>query len=233
MVSAGMAGIVSTLSRNSAHGLKSVSAERCAQVLGMTGVAVTVLTPGAAGEVIWRSDGSSARLDDLHVTLGEGPAVDAAIWGELVLESDLAAVPWQRWPAFTPAAIELGVRAVFAIPMQIGAIRLGVLLAHRNVPGPMGDGSLADALAFVSAATGALLGPATTQLDVPQWFAEQPTGFTAQIHQATGMISAQLGVKQAEAMVRMRAYAFGQRRVLADVAADVLAQRLRFDKDAE
>ena len=33
--------------------------------------------------------------------------------------------PAQRWPAFTPAALELGVRAVFAGVFQIGAIRLG------------------------------------------------------------------------------------------------------------
>ena len=233
MISAGMAGIVATLSRHSSRGLESVPAGRCADVLGMTGVAVTVLTPGGAGEVIWRTDGSGARLDDLHFILGEGPAVDAAASGELILESDLSAVPQQRWPAFTAAAIDLGVRAVFAIPMQIGAVRLGVLLAHRNLPGPIGDGALADALAFADAATGALLGPVTAGLAVPRWFAEQPTGYTAQIHQATGMVSVQLGVDQAEAMIRLRAHAFGRRRVLDDVAADVLARRLRFDEDAE
>ena len=66
---------------------------------------------------------------------GQGPGVDAAASGELVLEPDLEDVPAQRWPAFTPAALELGVRAVFAVPLQIGVIRLGVVLAHRDAPG--------------------------------------------------------------------------------------------------
>lgn len=233
MVSAGMAGIVYSLSRDSSRGLASVPAERCAQVLGMSGVAVTVLTPGSAGEVIWRTDGPSARLDDLHFTLGEGPAVDAAASGELVLEPDLAAVPPERWPVFTPAALDLGVRAVFAVPMQIGAIRLGVLLAHRDLAGPMGDGVLGDALAFADAATGALLGPAASGLDRPRWLSDGSAGYTAQIHQATGMVSVQLGVSQGDALVRLRAYAFGQRRALAEVAAEVVARRLRFDQDAE
>jgi hypothetical protein len=32
-----------------------------------------------------------------------------------------------RWPVFTPAAVHAGVRAVFALPLQVGGIRLGVL----------------------------------------------------------------------------------------------------------
>jgi len=224
--------IIATAAASAATEISEMEVRKVVSV-GMTGVAVTVLTPGAAGEVIWRTDGSSASFEDLHFTLGEGPAVDAAAVGQLILEPDLAAVPPQRWPVFTPAALELGVRAVFAFPMQIGAIRLGVLLAHRNAAGPMGDGPLADALAFADVATGALLGPATSGLDVPRWFTEQRTGYTAQILQATGMISVQLRVDQGEALIRMRAYAFGQRIALADVAAEVVARRMRFDQDAQ
>src|SRR5450755_1827181 len=122
-----------------------------ADVLGMAGVAVTVLLADGDQEVVWRTDGVSARLDDLQFTLGEGPTVDAAESGELILEPDLAEVPWQRWPVFTPAALEIGVQAVFAVLLRIGAIRLGVLLAHRDVPGPMGAGVLADMLVFADA----------------------------------------------------------------------------------
>jgi hypothetical protein len=43
------------------------------------------------------------------------------------------------------------------------------------------------------------------------------------------MISVQLDVTQAVALVRLRAHAFSQHRPLADVAADVVARRMRFD----
>jgi hypothetical protein len=125
VVSAGMARIVAALSRQSSPGLGSVSAELCAEVLGLTGVALSVLVSGV-GDVVWR-DGASARLDDLQFTLGQGPGMDVAPSGELVLEPDLGSVPAQRWLAFTPAALELGVQAVFAVPLQIGVIRLGFL----------------------------------------------------------------------------------------------------------
>jgi hypothetical protein len=42
------------------------------------------------------------------------------------------------------------------------------------------------------------------------------------------MISAQLGVSLAEALVRLRAYAYAEDRLIAEVAADVVARRLHF-----
>jgi hypothetical protein len=222
-----MAGIVAALSREGSPGLGALAAAACADLLGLTGVAVSVLVSGG-GDVVWQTDGASARLDDLQFTLGQGPGVDAAASGELVLEADLEALPPQRWPAFTPAALELGVRAVFAVPLQIGVIRLGVVLGHRDAPGMLSRAALADLLVFASAATGALLGPLTDG-PKPQWVPEQTSGYRAEVHQATGMISVQLGVTQAVALIRLRAYAFSHHRALADVAADVVARRMRFD----
>jgi hypothetical protein len=227
VVSAGMAGIVAALSRDGSPGLGAVPAGVCADVLGLTGVAVSVSVSGG-GDVVWRTDGVSARLDDLQFTLGQGPGVDVAASGQLVLEADLGAVPAQRWPAFTPAALELGVRAVFAAPLQVGVIRLGVVLAHRDAPGMMSSAALADLLVFASAATGALLGPLSDD-PKPQWVSIQTSGYRAEVHQATGMISVQLDVTQAVALMRLRAYAFSHQRPLADVAADVVARRMRFD----
>lgn len=132
----------------------------------------------------------------------------------------------QRWPVFRPAALKLGVRAVFAVPLQIGAIRVRVLVAQRQAPGPVSHVTLADLLILAHAATDVLLGsPAGTA--APRWLAGHPAEYRAEIHQATGMVSAQLGVPLAEALIRMRAYAFSEHRDLTEVAADVVARRLR------
>jgi len=232
MVSTGMAEIITALSLDGSRGLAGVPAGMCAQLLDVTGLAVSVLAPGGGNEVVWRTDEPSSRLDDLQFTLGQGPGVDAAETGEIVLEPDLATVRIRRWEMFAPAAVELGVRAVFAVPLQIGAIRLGVLLAYREAPGPMYDGALTDTLAFADAAAGALLGHGSGP-GAPDWLADQPTGYRAQVHQATGMITVQLGVAPAEALVRLRAHAFSQRRALTEVAADVVARRLRFDSHTQ
>ena len=91
---------------------------------------------------------------------------------------------------------------------------------------------LTDLLAFAHAATDALLGSAAGGSD-PHWMSERTSGYRAEVHQATGMISVQLGVAQGEALVRLRAYAFSHRRALAEVAADVVARQLRLDQDTD
>ena len=53
----------------------------------------------------------------------------------------------------------------------------------------------------------------------------------AEIDQATGMLTVQLGVPVAEAFSRLRAYAYSQDRRLADVAGDIVARRLRLGRD--
>ena len=92
----------------------------------------------------------------------------------------------------------------------------------------MSGAALTDLLIFAGAATEALLGPVTDGPE-PPWVSGQSAGYRAEVHQATGMISAQLEVTQAVALIRLRAYAFSQHRPLADVAADVVARRMRFD----
>jgi AmiR/NasT family two-component response regulator len=53
----------------------------------------------------------------------------------------------------------------------------------------------------------------------------------AEIDQATGMLTVQLGVSAAEAFARLRAYAYAQDRRLAEVAGDIVARRLRLSPD--
>jgi len=53
----------------------------------------------------------------------------------------------------------------------------------------------------------------------------------AEIDQATGMLTVQLGVPAGEAFARLRAYAYSQDRRLADVAGDIVARRLRLHRD--
>ena len=47
------------------------------------------------------------------------------------------------------------------------------------------------------------------------------------VHNAAGMGSVQEGISVTEALIRLRAFAFSNDRLLADVAEDVIARRLR------
>jgi hypothetical protein len=56
---------------------------------------------------------------------------------------------------------------------------------------------------------------------------ETDADFHFVVHNAAGMVSVQLGVSVTEALIRLRAYAFSQDRLVRDVAEDVASRRLR------
>ena len=58
---------------------------------------------------------------------------------------------------------------------------------------------------------------------------ETLSGARAEVHQAAGMVSVQLSVTVAEALVRLRARAWVDGRPLGELAADIVARRVRFD----
>jgi hypothetical protein len=206
------------------------AAVQAAVALGVDGITAGVGTGPEGLTLGWGTETVSVGLENQQFTLGEGPGIDAAHTGVPVLVPDLAAAA-TRWPGFAPAAADLGVRAVFAFPLRIGVISVGTLLAQRTTPGPLVNGQLTDALALADAVATVLLHRQSAEADrvdqpPPGW--AQPVTYRAEVHQATGMISVQLGVSLAEALVRLRAYAWSGDHLIADVAADVVARRLSF-----
>lgn len=191
-------------------------------MVGATGAREPVLAVGK----------DSDELEELQFTLGQGPGVDAAAGAGVVLVPDLAAGPaLRRWPMFAPAATERGVRGLFAFPVAAGAVRIGVLDVYRRDPGALGATHLTTALAFADAVLVMVLDQRGAVRGGTDPEGAMLPERRAEVHQAAGMVSVQLGVQVSEALVRLRAYAFVHERRLADVAAAVLARRLRFGPD--
>lgn len=181
--------------------------------------------------VVCSTDDRAAQIEDLQVTIGVGPCIDAVTSGGPVLLADFdhpGDVDLSRWPSFADDVRRGGVRAVFAFPLRIGAITLGALDLYRDRPGGLSAGQLAAALLAADAAAIALLHVTTDSRDM---FAADPvTGadYRLQIHQATGMVAVQLDVNLDEALLRLRGRAFLEGRSLAQISDDVVARRLRF-----
>ncbi|MDX6350447.1 MAG: hypothetical protein QOF84_5237 [Streptomyces sp.] len=197
--------------------------------LPVGGAGVSAMSRTAASHPLCSTDDVSAQLEELQLTLGEGPCVDAFALGVAVLTPDLLSDDvLDRWPVFASAAAEAGAGAVFAFPLQIGAISPGVLDLYAEVAGELDAEDLADAMAFADTATLILL---DTAIDEPDGRVRDLGGYRAEIDQATGILTEQLGVGIEDAFVRLRAHAYAHGRRLADVAADVVARRLRFARD--
>lgn len=217
-----------------AHGGPVAVSDVCAEVISATGVdgtAVTATLSAAPRETLYASDQISADLEELMFTLGEGPGVDA-VAGSPALVADITALEFMaRWPVFAPAAAQAGVRAMFAMPMQVGAIRFGVMDLYRVHPGDLDREQLADALMLTDMACLLLL-DSSHERARPDLAWPDSGQHSFEVHQATGMILVQLGVTAAVALVRLRAYAYAHDRRLGDVARDVVARQLRFVRDA-
>ena len=196
--------------------------------------AVSVTVSATPRETIYASDRVASDLEELTLTLGEGPCLDAFTGGPALVADLTAPDCLARWPMFAPAAAQAGARAVFALPLQVGAIRVGVLGLYRAQPGGLDREQLADALVLADTACALLLDAAHLDGARPDGsWPEQAAPQHPEVHQATGMIIVQLGVTAAVALIRLRAYAYAQDRRLRDVAADVVARRLRFHPDTD
>jgi hypothetical protein len=210
----------------------------CAAVVAavdVDGAGVTVMTSPTVRDSVHATNRVAAAMEEWQLAFGEGPCVDAFTWGGPVLVVDLGSAEYAaRWPAFTPAALGSGARALFALPLQIGAIRLGVLDLYRSGPGDLNPPELADALALADTVGMLLLDAAAgTPPDTADmaWQRDDPAAHQASVHQATGLVLVQLGVSADVAFARLRAYAYAEDRRLGDVARDVLERRLRFEPD--
>jgi hypothetical protein len=92
----------------------------------------------------------------------------------------------------------------------------------------LSDDQSADALVMVDVAArwvleaqaGASPGAVASELQVG-------ADFHFAVHNAAGMVSVQAGISVAEALIRLRAFAFSHDRQLADVAQDVIDRKLR------
>jgi hypothetical protein len=201
----------------------------------LSGAWLAAARNGEPDFVMCVTDLVSEQLPELQLTLGEGPCHDVLRSAAPILAGDLGEAEYsRRWPAFTPAARQLGAGAVFTFPLIVGAIRAGVLGLYRVSAGPLSDRQLGDLLILADMATVMLLGSADgSGEDGAELDGQAPdlALHRAEIDQATGMLTVQLGVLPAEAFARLRAYAYSEDRRLAEVAGDIVARRLRLRRD--
>lgn len=199
--------------------------------LDVDGAAISLQTASTSSQTLCATDATAELLEELQFSLAEGACMEAAVTGRPVLVADLHhTTAGSRWPTFAAAVVEQSdVRALFAVPLQWGTINLGVLDLYRMAPGSLSDAQLRDMMSAADMAALMFLGVRTDPGD-RAWL-DPSVHSRAEIHQATGMVLAQLGVSATDALARMRAYAFVEQRLLSDVAHDVLSRRLRFTQD--
>jgi GAF domain len=198
--------------------------------MALSGCAL-VLMSGAESTVLAGAGRHARTVTGLQMELGEGPCLQAHASGVPVFLPDLSAENANRWPTFAAAALAVGVQAEFSLPLIVRPGGIGTLDLCRDRPGMLSDEQLADALIAADIARDAVLyqqyapgGP-----DLAELLATVGTDRIV-IHQATGMIAAQLDDTTSNALARLRAAAFASGRSIYEIAQDVVERRVRFDE---
>lgn len=201
----------------------------CCRATGLDGAGVSIMDGHGTREPLYASDEVATVIERLQLTLGEGPCVDSAATGTPVLVADLSdardAVT-SRWPVFRNEATRVGASAVFAFPIQMGAIGLGAVDFYRRSPGPLSRRELGTALSSVEDVGLAVLGAPRDYRDP-----DAPATTNMIVHQAAGMVMGQLDSSIEEAMVRLRGTAFAEGLSINELAADVVNGRRRILKE--
>ncbi len=222
--------ILSLLTSGGADPTTSRLCQVSVEVTAVSGAGIMLMSGDVAQGSVCTTNEVSALIEQLQFALGEGPCLDAFNQDRPVLEPDLAHPVTARWLAFSGPATEAGVRGIFGFPLRVGAVRLGALNLYRDQPGLLTDEQHADALVMADVVAQTVL---ALQADAPPgtlaMALEVGADFQYVVHQASGMVAAQLDVSVGQALIRLKAHAFGNDRPLAEVAEDVVARKLRFD----
>ncbi len=101
---------------------------------------------------------------------------------------------------------------------------------YQERPGPLDDDRYADVVVMAGVLTRAILGVQAGALDAALGVGLYDIGGdSAEVHQASGMVSAQLDIGVGEALTRLRARAVADGTTVGLIAAEVVARRVRLE----
>jgi hypothetical protein len=197
----------------------------------VTGAAVSMLGAALGIETVSATGPAAARADEVQLDLGEGPAWQAFRTSATVYLPDLLAATSESdaWPAARHALTGLGVAGVLALPLTVGSLGIGSLSVYTAEVGALGSDVVDRARGLQDAAARAVLHAAVHRArteDPGDWAAGRYS--RREVHQAVGMIAAQTGATVDDALLLLRAAAFGSGRTVAQLSAAVIDREIDF-----
>lgn len=198
----------------------------------VSGAAVSTVGELLGSETIAASDDTAARVDELQFDLGEGPCWDAMASRRAVIEPDIRAHPRKVWPAFSPALAQHEVGSLFAFPLVVGPLRVGAVDMYCTGAATLDPVQIQNATAM-AAATGALVLRRALDAVGGEYDDLGNASSRRLIHQATGVVIAQLRIPADDARLIIQGQAFGASRTMMEIAQEIIDGRMRFSRGTD
>jgi hypothetical protein len=198
-------------------------------LLPVSGASISTIADYIGTETVAASDAIAARIDELQFDLGEGPCWEALRSAQPVLEPEIRTRPKHAWPAFSDAIAEVEVGALFAFPLIFGPLKLGAMDLYTESPSQLSVEQTSDGTALAAEISRIVLSRAV-RLSSTAAEADDSLYSRRVVHQATGVVIAQLDIGAEDARLLIHAHAFATERTVRDVADDILQRTLDFSK---
>lgn len=199
-------------------------------VIPVEGAAISTIADFLGTETVSASSPLAARLDELQFDLGEGPCWDAMEHGRPVLECDIRSNANGRWPAFSGAISDQAVGAIYAFPLVFGPLKLGAMDLYSGDPRELSSREERQSSILASVISRIVLDRAIRRADEPDLLEPEDQFSRRLIHQATGMVLAQLGISAEDARLLIQGHAFAANRSMREIAEEILERRLDFSR---
>jgi GAF domain-containing protein len=215
--------VETTVGEFDVHELLQGLVDRCVDVLDVAAAGLMLADGGSGLQVMAASSDRAKLLELFQIQHDEGPCLDSFRSGEVVVEEVLDRRS-ERWPRFAAAAEEAGFTSVFAVPMLVDGTVVGGLnlFGNSRQPGPtMTTARVAQAMAKVAAIA---IEKDQVSRDRATLIVQLETALESRvaIEQAKGILSSRLDIGLNDAFLLLRQRARNSRRLLRDVAAEVV-----------
>ncbi|WIB34113.1 GAF and ANTAR domain-containing protein [Curtobacterium sp. MCSS17_005] len=202
-----------------------------ALALPMGGVSISTFGDLCPSETVSATDEVATRVDEIQFDLSEGPCWTALANDAPVLETDLVQRPNSAWPAFNEAVRSEPVGAVFAFPVAFGPFPLGAVDVYVPQPATIEDDTVRQAMTLASAVSRRVLRRALRSIaDEDDALLDRSPSSRRVVHQATGVVLAQLDISPEDAYLLLQGHAFARRTTMRRVAEEILDGTVRFEK---
>jgi hypothetical protein len=195
-------------------------------MLGADGVAITLEYLSDNRVTLCASDEVAGALEGLQEVLGQGPGFEAARNDAMVV-ADLDGDSDQRWPMLAQTLeSRYGPLRVYAVPVHANGGLGGVATLHTGREQSLAEPP--DRIAFLVNAVGAAL--VTDAAEHPEGHLQTGEGWSSRslVHQATGMVMAQVRVTAEDALALLRGHAYALATDIDDVSRRVVRRSINF-----
>lgn len=196
--------------------------DRCVEAVDVSAAGVMLQTPGGEMQYVASSSDSMRVLELFQIQADEGPCIDCVKSGRPVVNRELKDNN-DKWPRFSPKAMELGFYSVHCLPMRLRGKTIGALNLFRTETGLLNDEDVVLTQGLADVATIAILQHQTSK-NASVLNSQLTVALNSRIviEQAKGMIAQSTNCNMDEAFARLRAHARNNNLGLTDLATSVV-----------